>query len=469
MSQHLKKSKWALIESALSVALPALSLILMARLLEPRDYGLFGLMWALLGPLWVLLECFFSDYLLLRSDMQKDSSFIRSAYGATLMGAGALIGVLLLGATSTFPGEGQQAFVVLSLGLFLPALYCIPQALAFRSASFKMLAGRTLIGRLLALLFGAVLASRGLGVWSLVAIQLVNGLVSLIAIIWVKEFRVRPAFSLTPLHGHWSFLMKLGLNNALSMYGKRVFILLLAGTASLETIGRVEMATRIVDMIQSVFTGFAKRLALPIFMKPGLPEKEQEHRYWSLTTLTATAAMSVYSVLIAAWGWVLPTFLGAKWLEAGLIVVFFSLAAGIQSLRFFNYDLANLRGRPGVNLINQVLMFSASFLAGLSITQDSPSHVGAAWLLANLLMFVLSTGVFRLSGVVTSWRAGLRGVGVIAASSLAAALLAIWWPQQGHWSMAAGLLMLGLHGALAMALTRPAWQRIREIARSDSQ
>ena len=467
MSQQLKKSKWALIESGLSVAMPALSLVLMARLLDPRDYGIFGLMWAVLGPLWVLLECFFSDYLLLQADMEKNAGFVQAAYGFTLMGSCVMIAALLLGADLALGGEGHAAFAVLCLGLLLPALYSIPQALAFRSARFKMLAGRTLIGRLLALLVGAGVAWHGFGVWALVAIQLVNGLVTLIAIAWIDEFRVRPTLSLAPLRGHWSFLLKLGLNNALSMYGKRVFVLLLAGTASLETIGRVEMATRIVDMIQSVFTGFAKRLALPIFMKPGMPLAEQEDRYWSLTTLTTAAAMSIYSVLVAAWGWVLPTFLGPKWVDAGLIVVFFSLAAGIQSLRFFNYDLANLRGRPGVNVLNQVLVFSTSVAAGLSVSQDSPQQIGLHWLFAALAMFLLSTCVFHLTGVLRSWGKGLRGMLLLAGSSVASTAMAMLWPQHGWTAMTAGILMLTLHGVLSVILARPSWQLIQHISRSE--
>lgn len=465
MSNSIRNAKWAMIESGLSIAMPAVSLVLMARLLELSDYGLFGLLWSVIGPLWILIECFFSEHLLLQSDLDKNSSYVRSAYGLTLLFVSGLILLLLILGHFFWMEESLLVFCVLTAGLILPALYCIPQSLAFKSARFKMLSARTLIGRLIALGSGALLAWGGFGVWALVAIQLVNGFVTLMSLVLFREFRVLPRLSVKPFSGHWYFLLKLGLNNALSLFGRRVFILMLAGVASLEAIGAIEMANRIVDMIQSVFSGFAKRISLPIFLRPDLSWSEQEQRYWSMTALVAAVPLSIHVVLIAAWPLVLPGLFGAKWIDAGYLVAFFSIAAAFQSLRFFAYDFANLRGRPGLNLLIQIFSFATFAIAASFVSvHDGLLQIGLWWCGSSVIVVVVSFVVFQWAGLFAqlyrSWRAF-----VLVVMSCGVAVLVGFYHSLNPSGLLLGVLAaFALHVFFSVLLLRSPWLQIRHAA-----
>jgi uncharacterized membrane protein HdeD (DUF308 family) len=122
-----------------------------------------------------------------------------------------------------------------------------------------------------------------------------------------------------------------------------------------------------------------------------------------------------------------------------------------------------------VNLINQVLMFSASVLAGLSITEDSPFQIGSSWLIANLVMFFITNSVFHWTSTLRSWREGFRGMSIIAATSLGAGMLAMFWPQQGLLSMAAGAIVIVAHSAISLPLAFNSWQHIQSIAKDEAR
>jgi O-antigen/teichoic acid export membrane protein len=469
MSQQFAQSKWALIESGLSVAMPAVSLLLMARLLQPTDYGVYGVAWAVLAPLWILVECFFSDYLLLQAAAPGPSPgadpFVRAAYGWTLLGTAVLVALLLALGPALLPTSDPDTLHVyqaLSVSLLLPALYSVPQALVFRAAHFKVLALRTVGGRVLALVVGGGLAWQGAGVWALVAIQLINGLVSVLATWALPLGRVRPSLATAPLAGHWAFILKINLNNGLSMYSRRVFLLVAASQASLDTVGRMEMASRVVDMINSVFTGFAKRLALPLFMKRGTDPAQLVAQYWRLTLLTTAVSLLAYSPLVACGPWIFETFLGAKWQGAGVLVVYLSVAAGLQAWRYYSFDLANMQGKPGVNLAGQVLSLGMFLLAAQTIQGDSLSALGLAWLLANLGIVVGSSVVFHYTRTLRHWQGG-RPTALLLVLSLGSALAVHHWgPQAGWAALASMLLMLVLHTAYSWALALPEWRALRQ-------
>jgi polysaccharide transporter, PST family len=465
MRQQLSSSKWALIESGLSVAMPAVSLLLMARLLQPADYGVFGVAWAVLAPLWILVECFFSDYLLLQPADRSSHAFVRAAYGWTLLGTGGLVALLLMLAPSLLPNsepDTLRVFQVLAISMALPALYSVPQVLVFRAANFKLLAIRTAGGRLLALLVGGWLAWSGAGVWALVAIQVVNGFVSVAAAWAVPMGRIRPSFSLQPLRGHWSFIVKINLNNAVSMYSKRVFLLVAAGQASLETVGRMEMATRVVDMISSVFSGFAKRLALPIFMKRGTEHKALVAQYWRLTLLTTALSLLAYSPLVACGPWVFETFLGHKWQAAGELTIYLSLAAGLQAWRYYSFDLANMQGKPGVNLVCQVLSLCIYMLAAHAMVGDSIAHLGQAWLLASAAIVLGTSLIFHFTRTLTQWQPGMKTMALMVLSMGAAMLVHQWGPQNGWATVGSLMAAVLVHLAVCRVVAWPEWRALKQ-------
>lgn len=469
MSQKISQSQWALVESGLSVAMPALSLVLMARLLQPSDYGVYGVAWAVLAPLWILVECFFSDYLLLQPDDDRTGRFAQSAYGWTLLATCLLVaGLLALGPwlLPTTNAETLQVFQVMSVSLMLPALYSVPQALVFKAAHFKLLAGRTVAGRLLALLVGGSLAWQGAGVWALVAIQLINGVVTVLATWALPLGRVRPSLQAEPLRGHWAFILKINANNALSMYSRRVFLLVAAGVASLDTVGRMEMASRVVDMINSVFTGFAKRLALPLFMKRGTPQPELVAQYWRLTLLTTVISLLAYSPLVACGPWVFQTFLGGKWEGAGVLVVYLSLAAGLQAWRYYSFDLANMQDKPGVNLACQVLSLGMFALAAQWIEGDSLTALGQAWLVANLGIVVGASLVFHHSHTLRDWQAGGKTLALMACSLGAAWALNHWGPQAGWAALLSLAAAMAIHLGISRVLAWADWQTMRQRMRA---
>lgn len=455
MNSKVRQSVWALIESLLSVALPALSLVLLGHLLSPTDYGVFSLAFVLIAPVNVVMESLLSDLLLLQRDDGEHAVALQrlaaSGFGWSLvLGAVLALALALVGPAMLTPEQAASAWPmrVLALSLLLSGLYGVPQALVFKQGQFKALAGRTIVARILALTAGASLAHAGAGAWALVAVQLLNQLINTVVVWRIPAARVRPSLALAPVRAHAALLFKINANNLASMASKRAFILVVASQGSVALVGVLEMASRITDMLNGVFSGLAKRLALPIFLKPGTPPGELANRYWRLTTFTACLALPPFGALVVGGPWLLGHMLGDKWVQAGVLVTYFALAASLHVFRYFSFDLANMRGRAGLNIVWNLVLLALFATAGLWADLSQIEQVGRVWLLLNTLGVVVTLGMQLASGLLPHQSGLSRAVTLGIAHGAMMWLLAWspWAPQQ--WPLVAlaayGVMHLGV-------------------------
>ena len=151
----------------------------LAALLPPRDFGLVGMAGAWLAVLNAFCETGFGAALIQREQLRGEHLSSTFAVNLAMGAALTLLGIALSYPAARFfsTPDLQPVMAVLSLAFLMRAFGLTQVALAQRELRFRALAVARRVGERAGRVRGLALALAGYGVWSLVGMTLVNGLV----------------------------------------------------------------------------------------------------------------------------------------------------------------------------------------------------------------------------------------------------------------------------------------------------
>jgi O-antigen/teichoic acid export membrane protein len=203
--------------------------IQLARLLEPYQFGIVGITFALIG-----FSSVFYDFGLKASIIQNDN--ITDTQLSTIFYVNIIGGLFLLllfffisGILERFYGIDGLADVikVSAISFLFNAIASLPSALLYKRLKFKQLAAINITAALIAGIVAVVMAFRGFGVWSLVANTVVNSLIVLIGVYWTVKWKPQIIFSFSSLKPLWKYGMSIfGITVADAFYSRAdVFVI----------------------------------------------------------------------------------------------------------------------------------------------------------------------------------------------------------------------------------------------------
>jgi O-antigen/teichoic acid export membrane protein len=162
------------------------SLMVLARLLDPRDFGLVGMVTAVTGVLSLFRDFGLSTATIQRSEISDEQFstlfWVNIAIGTVL----ALVSMALAPAIAAFYHEPRLVWVTIvsASGFILNAAGVQHTALLQRSMRFTVLSAVDVISLVLSTGAGIVMAMRGYGYWALVAMTLLGPLVTALGV-WI--------------------------------------------------------------------------------------------------------------------------------------------------------------------------------------------------------------------------------------------------------------------------------------------
>jgi PST family polysaccharide transporter len=154
----------------------------LARVLEPRDFGLTALVGVLSGFLAVIADAGVSTTIVQKRDLPPEGV---SSLFWTSVGLGAAMSALMLVVAplmARFSGEPRLELItaVLGIGFLSTSIGKVPSGLLLRAMNFRAVAMSDLTAALVAGAVGITAALLGAGYWALVAQSLTNGFLNAI-------------------------------------------------------------------------------------------------------------------------------------------------------------------------------------------------------------------------------------------------------------------------------------------------
>ncbi len=436
------------------ILLQLASVVVLARLLSPEDYGLLAVGLVVVGVGEVFRDLGLSTAAIRAPDLttaQRDGLFwLNVTAGAVLAG----VAVLAADPVATAFGEPELAGIVrlLSLTFLLNGLAAQYRAGLVRQLRFGAVAGTDLAAQLAAFAVAVSAAAGGAGYWALVAQQLTQGAVTLVAVValgrWVPR-RPRRGVGLAPLVRFGGGVTGTQLVHYVGNNLDNVLLGLTAGPAALGIYNRgFQLLMTPLNQIRSPAT----TVAVPVLSRLR-DDVERAGDYLRRGQLAL--GFSLVAGMALAAGAAVPlvdVVLGPRWAEVAPVLALLAVAGSAQTLSFVGLWVYLSRGLSGA-LFRYTLVTLALNAACIGAgSAFGVVGVAAGYATAALLEWPLS--LWWLSRVtVLPVRDLYRGAVRITACAVAAGaachlatLLTAGWPPVGRLGagLAAGLAAYAL-------------------------
>ena len=382
---------WSVIQKLGGQTISFIVFFLLARLLDPTDFGLVAMASVYLAFLQVFVDQGFAEAIVQRKHLERehlDTAFwISVGSSAILMGLTMAIAGPIAHKFKS-PGLTSELTLVirwLSVGFLFSALNSVQQALFRRNLAFKSLAMRSLLATFAGGTVGVTMAISGFGVWSLVGQQLVNGTVGII-VLW-KASDWRPGFRVSASHFKdlFGFSASILGFNVLNFFNRRADDFLIGYFLGPAALGYYTVAYRILLMVTDLMRTLSK-VALPAFAQLQEEPERLRRAYYKAIQLTSLIAIPTFCGLAALAPELLPSLFGTQWSDSIRIMQILAFIGIVHALNNISVNTIKAMGKPDwilkVNVVNAVLNVTAFVIA----VQHGVWAVAAAYVIRGYLI-----------------------------------------------------------------------------------
>lgn len=386
---------FTLVSQALKILLQLVSVVLLARLLNPHDYGLLALVLVVVG-----VGEIFRDFGLTPASIQAETldENQRTNLFWVNFGLGVLLTTIvfcLSWMVSSVTGEPEMLGILhwMSLAFMFNGVATQHRASLFRALRFRAVAVIDIVAATLGLGVAVVWALLSPTYWALVAQQLITaasaGGLALAFARWLPGLPTREG----DIRGLVKFGSHLVGSNLVTYVGSQVDTVLVGTRFGVSTLGLYNRAYQLVMTPLGQIRGPVNSVAQPVFARVQTDIARFE-RYVVAGQLALGYGLGLPLALLAALAYPLvAVLLGPTWLEAAPILALFALAAFLTNLAFVGYWVYVSRG-----------------------------------LVKNLFRFTLVSLAIRVICLLTGSFFGVLGVAIgFAAAPAFAWPLSIWW------------------------------------------
>lgn len=389
----------------------AASLLILARLLQPVDYGIFAMVDPLVSMMGLLLDFGIGQSLIQSPSLQRSHA---SAF-FWIMSAGGVIGGALMLVAAPFVAalynEPRVAAVVAasSLLVLMASMTTVPEAILNRQMRFGWLAVISAVGIAVGFAVGLAAALLGAHYWALTLDYMATSLVTLggvwIAVRWLP--RDKPNFSgLFPFFKLGAAVMVSYASNLVSREADSILIGRYLGPRALGYYDRgnklaIIPMQRINQVLQSLMVPILSRLADDggRFRRAYL----RIIRQLMLVMMPGTVAVGVTAPVLV------PFLLGSQWAPAAPIFAWLALSALHRPVSMTMNFVYISQGRGGAMIVWSVFSAITSVIAFVIGLRWGAVGVAAAFALSDILVrapflwwSVTRTGSVRLTDLIAS-------------------------------------------------------------------
>ncbi len=449
--------------------LQIVSVVLLARLLEPADFGLVAMVTAVIGIADLVRDFGLSQAAITAKTLsraQQSSLF----WVGTGLGAGCTV-VALAAAPLIAAGYGQPRLtaVVLALaGVFtLSGASTQFRADLARELRFVALGVADVGAQLAGIVVAVVAALAGAGLWALVAQQLTVAVVGLVVVAGASTFRPVAPHRGGEVRPFFRFGGAVLGTQAITYATKNVDTVALGALWGASPLGLYTRAYQLLMAPLNQINAPMTRVALPVLTRVE-PDAATYARYLARAQLVACYLTATVFAVAAALAWPLVEVLfGPRW--AGVAPIFAVLAVGgiFRAVAQIAYWIYLSSGRPGAQLRLSLVTGPATIALILAGLPWGAIGVAAGHSAAHLLVWVAQLAVAgRVSGTdVRPLFAGavraILGVGLPCAGAAALANL-LPWPALAQ--LGAGVVLAATAGTVMVLLVPPVRADARLVA-----
>lgn len=425
--------------------------LIVIRLLNPADYGLFAMAQVMMTFLDFLNGYGFASALIQSKEVSKQA--IRQALGLAMLlnGGIAALQFLLAPHVAAYYGKPEVAEllrVLAAVYLFTPFII-VPEVILSRSLEFRKQAivnvGAALVGAVASLVF----ALSGFGVWTLIYAPLCLIATRAIGLTIAAGVYVWPSFDFRGA----GTIIKFGL----AMMGSHLFwvmqsqsdIFIAGRRFDAHDVGLYAEALFLTQLVMAKFVPSLNQVAFPAYARMQDDPAAVRWSFLSAISLITLVTAPIYIGIAASAAPLIELLFGTKWLGMAPLVQILGLAMPFMTLQILFAPVSNALGRPDLSMKTSAcgaVIFATAFFIGVRFGIIGLAY---AWLIAAPLLLLAT---IRLAGPLSGTRladvVGATLPGLAAALAMGALVMVAgqWLPPE--WPAALRLACLVALGGL---------------------
>lgn len=385
--------------------------LIVARLLNPSDYGLFAMALAVIAFLELFQEFGLGVAIIQKPDLtreQLNTVFWTVTASSTLLAG---IAALSAGAAAHFYHEPRLVPIIRVLGLtfLVNALGMVPFNLLTKEINFRQRSLAEGLGAVSAAAVSLTLAASGGGVWALVVGNLTRVLVfnvgTVIACRWFPGLRT----SFKGVKDLFTFGLRVAGASALNTLSRAVNTSIIARLLGGADLGFFTMADALgrSNPLHKISTAVITQLSLPVFSKLQREDEELRYYFLKISKYLALMALPLQLGMALTAPDLVDVLLSSKWHALVPVLQAFAVGGVLSILPLPSFPLLTARGE-----VDFVLRYTMAFAGVMAVVTWAGAQFGLhgvaiSWLIAFPLLRLIPLG------------ASLKQVGITARQYLA--------------------------------------------------
>ncbi|MDX2416358.1 MAG: lipopolysaccharide biosynthesis protein [Xanthomonadales bacterium] len=402
MTSVKKSFFWSTIEQLIPQTIRFILFVVLARLLEPSDFGLVAMLALFMAIAGVFIDSGFSAALIQRKDITADDETSIFAFNIIAALAFAILLCLISPLIAAF--YQQKILISLlcvnSLTLVIASFGMVHSKLLLRNMLFKKTALISTVSTAIAGMTGITMAFLGFGVWSLLGVGISENLVRTALYYKMSSWRPRGMVRFKNIQSMWGFSSRLLVCNLIGVTYQNTYAVIIGKVYSPESLGYFNRANRLRMLPVNVLSGIVASVAFPLF------SKHQDDSQYLLakmreivrTTMLISAASMILLAVIA--DPLIPLLLTEKWRPAIPLLrilcfasvtfpihALYLMALQAQGLSHLNLRLESIKLVVGMGSIAVVYRYGVTALALNVVGMTVFAYFLNAWYNVKILKY----------------------------------------------------------------------------------
>lgn len=336
-----------------------ISSIILARLLEPSDYGTVAMLAIFISLSTTIVDSGFGGALVYFKDVtKKDYSTV---FWINLLLSVSLYMLMFVFADSISIFYNtpilSDLIKILGLTIVFNSLGIVQFTILYKNLEFKKIAYVSIITYILSAVIAIIMAYYGYGVWSLICQQVLSSVLKTCFLFGLNRFIPAPYFSFKLLKKHWNYGNGLFFSTILRTIYDNMYVQLIGKYCTIVEAGLYNQAKKLKDIPTNLFSQTFDYSLFPIFSK--IKEEDVfDIKYKKINNVFAFLCVPVFFIIGLLSEPIVIFLLGEKWLGCSYILQWLSYGS-----IFYVFETVNRSALKAKGLTN--IVFKADLIKRL--------------------------------------------------------------------------------------------------------
>ena len=375
--------KWSIIQETAGQMIDFFSIIILARLLGPKDFGLVAMATVIIASLRPFISQGLGAAIIQRSEL--DDEHLDTVFWSSFI-CGCLLAVVLAASAQWWAvvfSEPQLKNILpwLSANVVLISLTVVQEAILRRNLNLKVYAIRATTGKIIGGVIGITFAFYGFGVWSLIIRILVTSFVSVFLLWSLSNWRPRFFFSRKHFRELFPFGIRVLMTELMVFVNRQSDNLLISYFLGSTALGLYNAAYRLMALVMRLVSGTTAQVGMPAFARLQDDKDRLWKAFYAVTQLIALLVFPIFLGMLVLVPEIITILLGDQWGQSVNVLQILLLIGILQCMLSPIISILVGSGKPGLRLKLQVIDAIVN-LIGFFIAV----HWGIVWVAASYVI-----------------------------------------------------------------------------------